>query len=144
MGAIRQTEAIPAKIIQTVEGKAMEPQTKGFWDDCDWVLCHDEKWRPVEPGTSPLIYDDGSPVEFERIQGRDAHMIPANDRSMWPTPLAHDAKGYSGGFQKGRDLPGVAGNSYRSSSELFGSITPPRTLSGLDSYRHTGAADSRF
>ncbi|CNI13105.1 C-5 cytosine-specific DNA methylase [Yersinia mollaretii] len=26
----------------------------GFWSDADWLLCRDGKWRPVEPGTSPL------------------------------------------------------------------------------------------
>lgn len=28
----------------------------GFWGSCDWLLCRDGKWRPVEPGTSPLAY----------------------------------------------------------------------------------------
>ena len=35
--------------------------TNGFWADTDWLLCRDERWRPVEPGTFPLA--DG-------IQGR--------------------------------------------------------------------------
>lgn len=26
----------------------------GFWADADWLHCRDGKWRPVEPGTSPL------------------------------------------------------------------------------------------
>jgi DNA (cytosine-5)-methyltransferase 1 len=30
----------------------------GFWRDADWLFCRDGKWRPVEPGTSPLA--DGS------------------------------------------------------------------------------------
>ncbi|WP_338935552.1 DNA cytosine methyltransferase [Paraburkholderia sp. 22B1P] len=28
--------------------------TNGFWRAADWLLCRDEKWRPVEPGTFPL------------------------------------------------------------------------------------------
>lgn len=26
----------------------------GHWRDADWIACRDGKWRPVEPGTSPL------------------------------------------------------------------------------------------
>ena len=26
----------------------------GMWRDADWLFCRDGKWRPVEPGTSPL------------------------------------------------------------------------------------------
>jgi DNA (cytosine-5)-methyltransferase 1 len=29
--------------------------TNGFWRAADWLLCRDEKWRPVEPGTFPLV-----------------------------------------------------------------------------------------
>ena len=31
----------------------------GFWRAADWLLCRDGKWRPVEPGTFPLV--DGLP-----------------------------------------------------------------------------------
>ena len=27
----------------------------GFWRDADWLLCRDGRWRPVEPGTFPLV-----------------------------------------------------------------------------------------
>ncbi|WP_321919370.1 DNA cytosine methyltransferase [Paraburkholderia tropica] len=30
--------------------------TNGFWRAADWILCRDEKWRPVEPGTQPLAH----------------------------------------------------------------------------------------
>lgn len=29
--------------------------TNGFWRVADWLFCRDEKWRPVEPGTFPLV-----------------------------------------------------------------------------------------
>lgn len=28
--------------------------TNGYWRDADWLLCRDDKWRPVEFGTFPL------------------------------------------------------------------------------------------
>lgn len=28
--------------------------TNGYWRDADWLLCRDDKWRPVEPATFPL------------------------------------------------------------------------------------------
>jgi DNA (cytosine-5)-methyltransferase 1 len=39
----------------------------GFWRDADWLWCRDEKWRPVEPGTFPLV--DGSPARVVRLRG---------------------------------------------------------------------------
>ncbi|WP_050663598.1 DNA cytosine methyltransferase, partial [Roseovarius tolerans] len=35
--------------------------TDGVWRDPDWLLCRDGRWRPVEPGTFPLV---------DRISGR--------------------------------------------------------------------------
>lgn len=41
--------------------------TNGFWGSADWLGCRDGKFRPVEPGTSPLVdgasfsVDSGSP-----------------------------------------------------------------------------------
>ena len=29
-----------------------------FWSDADWIFCRDGKWRPIEPGSFPLV--DGS------------------------------------------------------------------------------------
>ena len=29
--------------------------TNGYWRDADWLFCRDEKWRPVESGTFPLV-----------------------------------------------------------------------------------------
>ena len=30
-------------------------QAGDFWADADWLYCRDEKWRPTEPGTFPLV-----------------------------------------------------------------------------------------
>lgn len=32
--------------------------TNGFWRNVDWIGCRDGKFRPVEPGTSPLVDGD--------------------------------------------------------------------------------------
>jgi DNA (cytosine-5)-methyltransferase 1 len=41
--------------------------TIGFWRDADWLFCRDGKWRPVEPGTFPLV--DGTPARVGRLRG---------------------------------------------------------------------------
>ena len=41
--------------------------TNGFWGAADWLFCRDEKWRPVEPGTSPLV--DGAAARVVRLRG---------------------------------------------------------------------------
>ena len=28
--------------------------TNGFWREAEWILCRDDKYRPIEPGSSPL------------------------------------------------------------------------------------------
>ncbi|WP_445439054.1 DNA cytosine methyltransferase [Citrobacter portucalensis] len=30
-------------------------EINGFWRDADWLFCRDGQWRPVEPGTFPLV-----------------------------------------------------------------------------------------
>lgn len=39
--------------------------TNGRWAAADWLLCRDGKWRPVEPGTSPLAH--GAPARVGRL-----------------------------------------------------------------------------
>jgi len=41
--------------------------TNGHWRDADWLGCRDGKWRPVEPGTFPLV--DGSPNRVGSLRG---------------------------------------------------------------------------
>jgi len=40
-----------------------------FWQDTDWLLCRDGKWRPVEPGTSPLAHGASARVGRLRAYG---------------------------------------------------------------------------
>ena len=40
--------------------------TNGHWRDADWLYCRDGKWRPVEPGTFPLV--DGAPARVGRLR----------------------------------------------------------------------------
>jgi len=40
--------------------------TNGHWRDADWLLCRDGKWRPVEPGTFPLV--DGATARVVRLR----------------------------------------------------------------------------
>jgi DNA (cytosine-5)-methyltransferase 1 len=40
--------------------------TNGHWADADWLFCRDGKWRPVEPGTFPLV--NGAPSRVGRLR----------------------------------------------------------------------------
>lgn len=40
--------------------------TNGFWRDADWLLCRDEKWRPVRPGSFPLV--NGATARVGRLR----------------------------------------------------------------------------
>ncbi|MCY1216847.1 C-5 cytosine-specific DNA methylase [compost metagenome] len=53
----------------------------GFWRAADWLLCRDGKWRPVEPGTFPLV--DGPAGGMGRVradQERFAAHTPRKDQ----------------------------------------------------------------
>lgn len=51
----------------TAPGVLLRPlEVNGFWRDADWLLCRDGKWRPVEPGTFPLV--DGASSHLVRKQ----------------------------------------------------------------------------
>ena len=38
----------------------------GFWGTADWLFCRDGKWRPVEPGTFPLV--NGATARVVRLR----------------------------------------------------------------------------
>jgi DNA (cytosine-5)-methyltransferase 1 len=48
--------------------------TNGHWRDADWLHCRDGKWRPVEPGTFPLV--DGAPARVGRLRAYGNAIVP--------------------------------------------------------------------
>ncbi|MGK3335331.1 DNA cytosine methyltransferase [Klebsiella pneumoniae] len=51
-------------------------EVNGFWRDADWLLCRDGKWRPVEPGTLPLV--DGAAARLGRVEPGVARVASSN------------------------------------------------------------------
>tara|TARA_R110000868_G_scaffold130461_1_gene340115 strand:+ start:411 stop:1343 length:933 start_codon:yes stop_codon:yes gene_type:complete len=47
-------------------GESAARPTNGQWRDADWIFCRDGKWRPVEPGTFPLV--DGATSRVGRLR----------------------------------------------------------------------------
>jgi len=41
--------------------------TNSRWSDADWLQCRDDRWRPVQPGTFPLV--DGAASDVGRLRG---------------------------------------------------------------------------
>lgn len=61
-------------------GRGGEPvralEVNGFWRDADWLFCRDGKWRPVEPGTFPLV--DGAAARLGRVEPGVARVASSN------------------------------------------------------------------
>ncbi|HFD3872923.1 TPA: DNA cytosine methyltransferase [Klebsiella pneumoniae] len=51
-------------------------EVNGFWRDADWLFCRDGKWRPVEPGTFPLV--DGATARMGRVEPGVARVASSN------------------------------------------------------------------
>lgn len=51
-------------------------EVNGFWRDADWLVCRDGKWRPVEPGTFPLV--DGAAARMGRVEPGVARVASSN------------------------------------------------------------------
>ncbi len=45
----------PVRNDEPTAGQSPSRETNGFWANADWLFCRDGKWRPVEPGTCPLV-----------------------------------------------------------------------------------------
>lgn len=48
-------------------GASWPSPLNGHWRDADWLYCRDDRWRPVEPGTFPLV--DGATARVGRLRG---------------------------------------------------------------------------
>ena len=53
-------------IADSLELRSRPGPVNGFWAGADWIFCRDGKWRPVEPGTQPLV--DGHPNRVGRLR----------------------------------------------------------------------------
>lgn len=53
----------------TARSVAAAGATRGFWGDCDWYFCRDEKYRPIGPGLFPLVDVTASRVGRLRAYG---------------------------------------------------------------------------
>lgn len=51
-------------------------EVNGFWRDADWLFCRDGQWRPVEPGTFPLV--DGTAARMGRVEPGVARVASSN------------------------------------------------------------------
>ncbi|PJX60185.1 MULTISPECIES: DNA cytosine methyltransferase [unclassified Klebsiella] len=51
-------------------------EVNGFWRDADWLFCRDGKWRPVEPGTFPLV--DEAAARLGRVEPGVARVASSN------------------------------------------------------------------
>lgn len=59
-----------------LRGDYLPLEVNGFWRDADWLLCRDGKWRPVEPGTFPLV--DGAAARMGRVEPGVARVASSN------------------------------------------------------------------
>lgn len=49
------------------QGAGRHAATAGFWSDAEWLYCRDGKYRPTEPGVSPLAH--GTAERVGRLRG---------------------------------------------------------------------------
>jgi len=68
------------------------------WRDADWLLCRDGKWRPVGPGTQPLV--DGLSFKLgsgSAYAGKSrSGMLRAAGNAIVPQQAAEFVKAYLG------------------------------------------------
>ncbi|WP_341799481.1 DNA cytosine methyltransferase [Raoultella ornithinolytica] len=77
-GGYRPIEALRTGRHAVLHGsESVRPlEVNGFWRDADWLLCRDGKWRPVEPGTFPLV--DGAAARLGRVEPGVARVASSN------------------------------------------------------------------
>lgn len=69
----RQREENLSQIAGSSEDNPTNPHNS-FWSDADWLGCRDGKFRPVEPGTFPLV--NGIPARVGRLRGYGNAIVP--------------------------------------------------------------------
>lgn len=50
----------------SINSDAGASPVNGFWRNADWLFCRDEKWRPVRPGSFPLV--NGAAARVGRLR----------------------------------------------------------------------------
>lgn len=83
----RENERMPAQSSGLLSSEPSPGPVNGFWADADWLFCRDGKWRPVEPGTFPLVA--GPAGGMGRV------------RADWHTPAGKEGFGHRAGRLKG-------------------------------------------
>ena len=64
--------------------------TNGHWRDVDWLSCRDGKWRPVEPGTFPLV--DGATARVGRLRGYGNAIVAPQAQAFIESFIEHKDK----------------------------------------------------
>jgi DNA (cytosine-5)-methyltransferase 1 len=68
------TENMPASGSEQTNSLSGTGPTNGLWASVDWLGCRDGKWRPVEPGTFPLV--DGVSNRVGTLRGAGNAIVP--------------------------------------------------------------------
>lgn len=59
----------------SADGQPSRPgPVNGRWEAADWLWCRDQRWRPVEPGTFPLV--DGAASRVVRLRAYGNGIVP--------------------------------------------------------------------
>jgi DNA (cytosine-5)-methyltransferase 1 len=59
---------------QEAERLARPSGGSGWWGNAEWIFCADQKYRPIEPGTSPLAH--GAPARVGRLRAYGNAIVP--------------------------------------------------------------------
>lgn len=91
----------------------------GSWRDADWLFCRDGKWRPVEPGTFPLV--DGVPGRLGQgvTAGEHSEKNKEGRAEVTSKNRVGRLKGYGNAI-----VPEVAAEVIVAAMEIFEELTP--------------------
>lgn len=63
---VGESGRIPENPAGPITSPSPQP-VNGFWSEAEWLPCSDGRWRPIEPGSSPLV--NGAPARLGRLRG---------------------------------------------------------------------------